>query len=172
MFQDEGRFGRISNPRRCWVPPGCRPSVPLQFIREFTYVYAAVSPHDGVMDSLILPEVNTQTMSLFLEEVSSRHPDDFILMFMDRAGWHRSYGLTVPPNISLQSLPPYSPECNPAEHIGEDIRENWFSNTVFSSLNAVENTLVDSLVALENNSEKVRSLTGFDWIICNPLNAT
>jgi transposase len=124
------------------------------------------------MDSLILPEVNTQTMSLFLEEVSSRHPDDFILMFMDRAGWHRSSSLTPPPNISLQWLPPYSPECNPAEHIGEDIRENWFSNTVFSSLNAVENTLVDSLVALENNSEKVRSLTGFDWIICNPLNAT
>ena len=102
----------------------------------------------------------------------TRHPDDFILMFMDRAGWHRSYGLTVPPNISLQWLPPYSPECNPAEHIGEDIRENWFSNTVFSSLNAVENTLVDSLIALENNSGKVRSLTGFDWIICNHLNAT
>lgn len=172
MFQDEGRFGRISNPRRCWAPEGYRPSVPLQLIREFTYVFAAVSPHDGVMDSLILPEVNTQVMSIFLEEVSSRHPDDFILMFMDRAGWHRSYNLTVPQNICLQWLPPYSPECNPAEHIWENIRENWFSNTVFDSLDAVENTLVYSLVALEKNSGIVRSLTGFDWIICNPMNAT
>ena len=64
------------------------------------------------------------------------------------------------------------PECNPAEHIGEDIRENWFSNSVFRSLNVAENTLVDYLIALENNSGKVRSLTGFDWIICNHLNAT
>ena len=88
MFQDEGRFGRINKPRRCWSPEGVRPSVSAQLIREFTYVFAAVSLHDGVMDSLILPEVNTQVMSIFLAEVSSRHPDDFIIMFMDRAGWH------------------------------------------------------------------------------------
>jgi transposase len=172
MFQDEGRFGRICNPRRCWAPEGFRPSVPAQLIREFTYVFAAVSPCDGVMDSLILPEVNTQVMSIFLEEVSSRHHDDFIIMFMDRAGWHRSHNLTVPENMILKWLPPYSPECNPVEHIWEDIRENWFSNTVFNSLDAVENTLVDSLVALETNTQKVFALTGFDWVICNCMNAT
>ena len=172
MFQDEGRFGRICNPRRCWAPDGFRPSVPAQLIREFTYVFAAVSPHDGVMDSLILPEVNTQVMSIFLEEVSSGHPSDFIIMFMDRAGWHRSHNLTVPENTVLQWLPPYSPECNPVEHIWENIRENWFSNTVFNSLDAVENTLVDSLVALENNTQKDFALTGFDWIICNCMKAS
>ena len=172
MFQDEGRFGRICNPRRCWAPEGFRPSVPAQLIREFTYVFAAVSPHDGVMDSLILPEVNTQVMSIFLEEVSSRHHDDFIIMFMDRAGWHRSHNLTVPENMILQWLPPYSPECNPVEHIWEDIRENWFSNAVFNSLYAVEDTLVDALVYLEKDTQKVFTLTGFDWINCNHMNAT
>ncbi len=70
-------------------------------------------------------------------------------MFMDRTGRHRSQKLKVPENIVLEWLPPYSPECNPAKHIWEDIRENWFSNTVFNSLDAVENTLVDALVALE-----------------------
>ena len=64
MFQDEGRFGRINNPRRCWDPEGFRPSVPAQLVREFTYVFAAVSPCDGVMDSLILPEVNSQVITL------------------------------------------------------------------------------------------------------------
>ena len=53
MFQDEGRFGRINNPRCCWAPEGIRPSVPAQLVREFTYVFAAVSPYDGVMDSLV-----------------------------------------------------------------------------------------------------------------------
>ncbi len=71
MFQDEGRFGRISDPRRCWAPTGLRPDVPGQVIREYTYAFAAVSPHDGTLDSLILPEVNTEMMSIFLEEVSA-----------------------------------------------------------------------------------------------------
>jgi hypothetical protein len=66
MFQDEGRFGRISDPRRCWAPHGVRLVVPSQVVREYTHAFAAVSPHDGVLDSLILPDVNAQMMSLFL----------------------------------------------------------------------------------------------------------
>ena len=83
MFQDEGRFGRISDPRRCWVPSGLRPDVPTQVVREYTYAFAAVSPHDGTMDSLILPEVNACMMSIFLEEVATRHPGDLILMLRE-----------------------------------------------------------------------------------------
>ena len=124
------------------------------------------------MDSLILPEVNTQVMSIFIAEVSLRHLNDFIIIFMDMAGWHRSYNLKVPENIVLQWLPPYSPECNPVEHIWDDIRENWFSNAVFNSLDAVEDTLVDALVYLEKDTQKVFALTGFDWIICNRMNET
>ena len=40
-------------------------------------------------------------MSIFLEEVSSRYPSGFIIMFMDRAGWHRSQKLKVPERISM-----------------------------------------------------------------------
>ena len=88
MFQDEARFGRINIPRLCWAPMGVRPVVGSQVVREYTYAYAAVSPVDGVMDSLILPEVNTAAFELFLEEVATRHADEFVLMFMDGAGWH------------------------------------------------------------------------------------
>ena len=72
----------------------------------------------------------------------------------------------------MEWLPPYSPECNPAEHIREDIRENWFRNYVFNSMDAIENTLVDALVSLENDTQKVFGLTGFDWIVYNYMNAT
>jgi len=71
MFQDEARFGRVNIARKCWAPRGTRPVVGSQIIREYTYVYAAVSPVDGMMDSLILPEVNTAVFELFLEEVST-----------------------------------------------------------------------------------------------------
>ena len=124
------------------------------------------------MDSLILPSVNTGVFSLFLEEVSQRHSKEFVIMFVDGAGWHRTKELTLPKNLSVAFLPPYSPELNPAEHLWDCIRENWFQNKTFNSLDAVEDTLVEALVSLENDQTRVQSLTGFGWIVNNLLIAT
>ena len=70
MFQDEARFGRLSDPRRCWAPPGVRPVVSGQIVREYEYAFAALSPHDGALDTLVLPSVNAEAMSVFLAEVA------------------------------------------------------------------------------------------------------
>lgn len=171
MFQDEARFGRMTDPRRCWAPAGVRPQVGAQLVREYSYVFAAVCPHDGRLDSVVLPEVSAVAMSLFLQEVADRHPQDFILMFLDQAGWHKAKATVVPANMRLEWLPPYSPECNPTEHLWEIIREGWFGNRVFRSLEAVEDTLVQALAQLENQTERVRGATGFDWIVSIPMNA-
>jgi transposase len=172
MFQDEARFGRINHPRRCWAPRGIRPAVPAQLVREYTYAYAAVSPVAGTMDSLILPEVNHLAMSIFLAELAQRHPGEEILLFLDGAGWHKAHDLKIPGNIHLYPLPPYSPELNPVEHLWEEIREKWFENLVFDSLDAVEDRLETALWTLEREPARVLSLTGFDWIISSFLNAT
>jgi len=74
--------------------------------------------------------------------------------------------------LSFPSLPPYSPELNPTEHVWDCIRENWFPNKTFKSLDAVEDTLVEALLSLENDVVRVQSLTGFSWIVNNVLNAT
>ena len=124
MFQDEARFGRINDPRRCWAPKGVRPEVGMQIIREYTYAFGAVSPHDGTLDSLVLPAVTAEALSIFLEEVARRHPKEFILMFLDGAGWHRANDLAVPENMRLEALPPYSPQLNPVDHLWDEIRKN------------------------------------------------
>ena len=165
MFQDESRFGRINDPRRCWAPPGIRPESCAQLVREYMYVYAAVSPHDGVLDSLILPEVNAEAMSIFLEEVSNRHPEDFIMMVLDGAGWHRAKALKVPSNMRLVSLPPYSPQLNPIENIWEEIREKWFSNKVFLSLDSVIDTLAEALLFLENDKKWFTEFQGLNGLL-------
>jgi hypothetical protein len=59
MFADEARFGRINRPRPCWAPIGIRPEVALQLIREYIYLYGAVSPKDGTCIYLIMPTSNT-----------------------------------------------------------------------------------------------------------------
>jgi hypothetical protein len=64
MAQDEGCFGRINRAKRCWAPPGVRPHVPAQVVREYIYAYTAVAPALGQMVSLILPEASTAMMNL------------------------------------------------------------------------------------------------------------
>jgi hypothetical protein len=39
--------------------------------------------------------------------------------------------------MRLEALPPSSPQLNPMEHIWDEIREKWFANKVFDSLDAV-----------------------------------
>lgn len=64
MFQDEARFGRINDMRRCWAPKPVRPLYQAMLTHEYTYAYAAVEANSGKLDSLILPHVNTECMQL------------------------------------------------------------------------------------------------------------
>ncbi len=42
MFQDEARFGRINDVRRCWAPKPMRPLCQAMLTHEYTYAYAVV----------------------------------------------------------------------------------------------------------------------------------
>lgn len=168
MFQDEARFGRMNRPMRCWAPAGCRPVVGKQLIREYSYVFCAASPMDGVSDFLLLPTLTQQSMEIFLNEVSARHPDDLILMICDGASAHNDKGMTLPENMLIAKLPPYSPELNPVENVWDDMREKFFGNCVFKSMDAVEAQAIEACRFYENHLEIMRSITGFNWIV-NPI---
>jgi transposase len=161
MAQDEGCFGRINRVKRCWAPRGVRPHVPAQIVREYTYAYAAVAPTQGQLVSLNLPEASTAMMNLFLEQVSQTFSQHFIVMQVDGAGWHRANDLVIPENIRLIPQPAYSPELNPVEHIWEELREKYFHNLCFSSLEQVIDVLCHGLNALAADTKRLRSLTGF-----------
>jgi len=136
-----------------------------QIVREYTYAYIAVAPANGEIDSLILPNMYMPTMELFLKEISSRHPNEYILMIFDGAPSHRSESLTVPKNMHIVRIPPYSPECNPCENMFDEMREKFFPNLVFDSMDAVEDQMVFSLNSLEKNPKTVKSIVGWDWIL-------
>ena len=165
MAQDEGCFGRISRPTRCWAPPGVRPSAPAQLVREYVYVYSAVAPAQAEMTSLILPAADTAMMNLFLEHVSQTFSKYFIVMQVDGAGWHHSDELVVPSNIRLITQPPSSPEVNPVEHIWDELREKHFGNRAFPSLDALIEVLCQGLNQLAHDSARLRSLTGFPHLL-------
>jgi hypothetical protein len=116
MAQDEGCFGRISQPTRCWAPPGIRPQAPYQVVREYVSVSWAVERAQAEMPALILPAADTALMNLFLEHVSQTFSKSFIVMQVDGAGWHHSDELLIPSTIRLITQPPSSPQVNPVEH--------------------------------------------------------
>lgn len=170
MFQDQARFGRINDVRRCWAPRPVRPLCRAMLTHEYTYAYGAVDVLSGELDSLILPNVNTDCMQIFLDEVGARHPQQRIIMVLDGAGWHAGAALTPPRNIRLLSLPPYAPELNPVEHLWDELREKFFHNKAFDSMDALEDQLETGLRALENNMPRVKSIVAWDWIVNALLN--
>ena len=171
MFQDEARFGRISDTRYCWARRPMRPLVKAMLTHQYTYAYGAVSPLDGKFDSLVLPHVNTECMQLFITEVAKRYPTENIVMVVDGAGWHQSKSFTLPENLRLHFLPPYSPELNPQEHIWDELREKYFHNQAFDSMDALEEQLLAGLRYLEQSPGVVASISRWDWILTSVSNA-
>lgn len=119
--------------------------------------------------------MNTERMSEFLAQVSMNHPDDFMVMVVDGASSHVAKALQVPENIRLlrlPPLPPYAPELNPQEHVWDELREKEFPNRVFTDLDGVIRQLEAGLPRLTANSDGLRSLTAWPWILSLNLNAS
>jgi transposase len=170
MFQDEARFGRITDCRRCWCRHPVRPLVRKMISRQYTCVFGAVSPLDGQFDTLMLPQVNTAWMQVFLDEVARRHQDQNIVMVLDGAGWHTAHDLAVPANMRLLPLPPYSPELNPVEHLWDELREKSFHNRIFDSMDALEQHLCETLQTFEQDTARIRSICAWPWIVNSVCN--
>lgn len=106
-------------------------------------------------------------MQLFITEVARRYPQENIVMVVDGAGWHKA-AFTLPDNLRLHFLPPYSPELNPQEHLWDELREKNFHNQAFERMDALEDPLVQGLRALENDPQKIKSIAAWEWIV-NPV---
>jgi transposase len=100
-------------------------------------------------------------MNIFLQHVSQTFSDYFLVMQVDQAGWHQAKDLLLPENIRLIKQPPYSPELNPVEHIWDAIREKYFHNRIFSSLDSLTEKLCEALDTLSNDPDRITSMTFF-----------
>ena len=173
LFQDEARFGRMSDPARCWAPRPLRPMVKLALIREFRYVYAAIGPQEGSLHWMVTEKMNTENMGRFLTLVGSAPPDRHVVMVLDGASSHRAATLAVPDKVSLIRLPPYSPELNPTEILWHELREKHCSNRVFNSLDAVMAQVEDGLAGFASDPGAISRPSAWPWIMNSILlNAT
>jgi transposase len=113
-----------------------------------------------------MPYANSECMNLHLTEISMQvAKGKHAILIIDQARWHTSKKLTVPTNISILPLPPYSPELNPQENVWQWIKAKYLSNRVFASLDEILDAAVLAWNKFAENPTLVKSITSRDWAI-------
>ena len=169
---DEHRYGLIPVVRKCWTLRGVRPTVPYRTKYEWGYLYSALEV-DGqhAAEFLCLPEVNLEMSGLFLNHLAASDPEAEHVVIWDQAGFHpKPEWHAVPERIHLVSLPPYSPELNPTEAIGDVIKDR-IGNVLWDTMADLEQAIGEELRPLYENAEAVRRLVSHPWLV-EQANAT
>ncbi len=112
----------------------------------------------------MLPRANTGAMQLHLDEISQCiEPEAHGVVLMDRAGWHTTGNLNIPANMTIILLPSRSPELNPVENIWQYMRQNWLSNSVFDSYEAILDAGCTAWKKLTDNPQTIKSIGMRKW---------
>jgi transposase len=154
FFFDESRFGTHSKIGHGWFQTGSRSSIKMKLGYQNFYLYSSVDINDGSNFSLILPNVNTENMNVFLSQMSKEYTNDMAILIMDRAGWHKSKNLKIPPNIKIMYLPAYAPELNPVERLWLYIKSKILRNKIYETLDDLELTVCNLIKSLSNEVVK------------------
>jgi transposase len=122
-----------------------------------------VRPATGQGFALVLPEVSTRAMQVFLDQFAAQiAPDEHAAVVLDQAGWHGARALAVPGNVTLVPLPPYAPQLNPVERVWLYLRERHLSHRLLTGYDAI----VDACCHAWNQltPERLRSLTSYPYL--------
>ena len=166
-FQDEARVGQQGTLSRVWAPIGSRPARVRDNRRTSAYIYGAICPSRQVGAALVMPVANTEAMNEHLKAISAMvAPGAHAILVCDGAGWHaKSKGLIVPSNITLVTLPPYSPELNPMETVWEFLRDNRFASQVWKTYNDVVDACSTAWNWFVSDPPRIASIGTREWVI-------
>jgi transposase len=164
-FQDEARFGTQGTITRVWARKGSRPRAVRQNGREWLYVMIAVCAVTGDASALIMPELNTAVVNLFLEQFARELPAGVhAVLIWDGAGFHTGGDLVVPAGVSLIRLPPYSPELNPVENLWHYLRSHHWSNRMYKGYEELKEEAVRSLGVVCQDTDKLKTICNADYV--------
>ena len=108
---------------------------------------------------------------LFLKHLAASDPGAERVVIWDQAGFHPKPEMhAVPEQVHLVSLPPYSPELNPTEAIGDVIKDR-IGNVLWQTLADLEQAIGEELRPFCENAECVRRLVSHPWLV-EQANAT
>jgi len=162
MFYDESRFGLITDIGRKWTIKGIKPIIAYQQKYEYFYLYQATDIKSGEDFSFYMSHLDSDCFNQYLKSLSEKFKNDYLVLIIDNASFHKSKQLKVPKNITIKYLPPYSPELNPQERRFEDIKK-FLKNKVFNTLEDLEKNVTEILFSY--TKEQILSLVSYTYII-------
>ena len=185
---DEHRYGLLPVIRRVWGRRGVRVHAPYATRYEWGYLHEALEV-DGAnrAEFLFTPSISQDVHAVFLEQISQSDPSSLHVVIAGQAGFHlkkdrrvkkdkqgkvlveplpeaEPVDVRVPGNVRLLALPPYSPELNPVERLGDQIKD-VVCNKLYPSLRKLEDRLVAELRGWMNYPKRVASLIGGGWLL-------
>jgi transposase len=118
---------------------------------------------------MITPHANVEAMNLHLIEISTQvTPRAHAVLVCDGAGWHqRGKQLRVPDNITLLTLPPYTPELNPMENVWDYLRQNKLCALVWDTYDEIVEACKNAWHFLINDPPRIRSIGHRHWACVN-----
>ncbi len=134
-----------------------------------TYIFGAICPERGVGAAMIMPYANAEAMNAHLKEISAEvAPGARAVLVCDGAGWHqRGEKLIVPRNITLLSLPAYSPELNPMEKVWDYLRQNKLCALVWNTYEEILDACQSAWRFLIDDPDRIRSIGTRQWACVN-----
>ena len=132
--------------RRCWSLKGVRVHVPYATRDLWGYLHDALEV-DGqsTLELLFTPAIDQDLHATFLRQIADRDPTAWHVIIADQAGFHlHADDSRRPANIRLLPLPPYSPDLNPVEKLG-DLVKDAICNPLFTALRPLEDAILAEL---------------------------
>jgi len=165
-FQDEARVGQKGTLTRVWARRGSRPPAPRDQRYDWAYLFGAVCPARRAAAAVVLPIANAEAMNLHLAAISDNvAAGAHAVLVIDGAGYHQPSALHCPANISLLTLPPYSPQLNPVENVWQYLRQNFLANSIFDTCEDILEACCAAWNKLIALPDRLASITQRDWAV-------
>ncbi len=92
----------------------------------------------------------------YLKAYSELEPKKLTIIIVDNAGFHATTNITIPKNIILLRIPPYTPELNPAEKVWQWMKDRT-AMKFYKNINALQEKITSMIVNLK--PKRIKSIT-------------
>ena len=111
-----------------------------------------------------MPRADAESLYKHLAEISREvAAGAHAVLVLNGAGYHVAADISIPANITLLHLPPYSPELNPVENIWAYLRGNKLAITVFDNDEHIVEKCCAAWIFFASDSDAIASITTRAW---------
>ncbi len=149
LTEDEMILSNQTTIQKIWLPQGEYPKIEISNKKENRSIYGFLNIKTGQEHSF---KTNWQNMFItrdILKKLRDIYPKQKLLIFWDRAGWHRGSEvqkfIKEDKNIETIYFPKYTPEENPQEHVWKNGRSKVTHNKFIQNIDMITDEFVNYL---------------------------